>query len=59
MIYNHRMLARLLSLIAITALLSGCGDVLWNDPYPAADRASNTLYTAFVDRPKHLDPALS
>ena len=52
------MLIRLL-LLALVALLDGCGEMSWNDPYPAADRASNTLYTAFVDRPKHLDPALS
>ena len=52
------MLIRLL-LIAIAVLLHGCGEKSWNDPYPGADRASNTLYTAFVDRPRHLDPALS
>jgi hypothetical protein len=52
------MLIRLL-LLALVALLDGCGEMSWNDPYPATDRASNTLYTAFVDRPKHLDPALS
>ena len=28
-----------------------------NDPYPAADEGANVLYTSFVDRPKHLDPA--
>ena len=53
------MLARLATLIAIALVLTGCGDMLWNDPYPAAERGSNTLYTAFVERPKHLDPALS
>lgn len=39
-------------------LLSGCG-AAWNDPYPAADRGRNILYTAFTDRPKHLDPVQS
>ena len=39
-------------------LLSGCGQA-WNDPYPAADAGRNILYTAFIDRPKHLDPAQS
>ena len=53
------MLMRLQLMLAIAVLLNGCGEALWNDPYPAADRAGNTLYTAFVDRPKHLDPALS
>ena len=37
-------------------LLSACGQV-WNDPYPASDAGRNILYTAFTDRPKHLDPA--
>ncbi len=36
----------------------GCGEV-WNDPYPAAERGQNILYTAFTDRPKHLDPVQS
>ena len=38
--------------------LAACGPV-WNDPYPAADRGRNILYTAFTDRPKHLDPVQS
>ena len=28
-----------------------------NDPYPAKDEGKNILYTAFAERPKHLDPA--
>jgi len=31
----------------------------WNDPYPATDRDRNILYTAFTERPKHLDPVQS
>ena len=38
--------------------LSGCGDPL-NNPYPPEDNDSNTLYTSFEERPKHLDPALA
>ncbi len=38
--------------------LAGCGQV-WNDPYPAADRGGNILYSAFTERPKHLDPVQS
>lgn len=53
------MIVRLTALVAFVASLTGCGDSLWNDPYPAAARGSNTLYTAFVERPKRLDPALS
>ena len=42
----------------LLALLAGCGEV-WNDPYPAADRGTNVLYSVFAERPKHLDPAQS
>jgi ABC-type transport system substrate-binding protein len=38
-------------------LLTACGDA-WNNPYPAREAAENVLYSAFIDRPKHLDPAL-
>ena len=51
------MLKNLLRLASVL-LLSACGQV-WNDPYPAADAEQNTLYAAFTDRPKHLDPAQS
>ena len=42
----------------VTLFLAGCGEV-WNDPYPASERTANTLYSAFVQRPKHLDPVQS
>ncbi len=35
-----------------------CGDA-WNDPYPVAERGQNILYSAFTERPKHLDPVQS
>ena len=38
-------------------LLSACDGGLWNDPYPASDSGRSILYTAFTERPKHLDPA--
>ncbi|MBK9160139.1 MAG: ABC transporter substrate-binding protein [Nitrosomonadales bacterium] len=38
-------------------LLSACGGGGWNDPYPAEEQGSSILYTAFTERPKHLDPA--
>ena len=44
--------------LLMLVLLAGCGEV-WNDPYPAADRAGNILYSVFSERPKHLDPAQS
>ncbi len=55
----RRMTVRLVAMLAFVFVLTGCGDALWNDPYPASSRATNTLYTAFVERPRHLDPALS
>ncbi|MDD2884691.1 MAG: ABC transporter substrate-binding protein [Dechloromonas sp.] len=39
-------------------LLAACGEA-WNDPYPPHNSGQNILYTAFTDRPKHLDPAQS
>lgn len=51
------MLPRLI-ILALFTLLAACGSQ-WNDPYPAADRGRNILYSAFIDRPKHLDPVQS
>ena len=45
-------------LLLMIACLAGCG-AAWNDPYPAADRGKNILYSAFTERPKHLDPVQS
>ncbi|MGH8743370.1 MAG: ABC transporter substrate-binding protein, partial [Burkholderiales bacterium] len=38
---------------------AGCGASTWNDPYPAEDSGKNILYSAFTERPKHLDPVQS
>jgi len=38
-------------------LLTACDGGLWNNPYPAANDGRPILYTAFTERPKHLDPA--
>ena len=48
----------LCGLLPLLALLTACGSE-WNNPYPATERAANTLYSAFTDRPKHLDPVQS
>ena len=45
-------------MLCLIPLLAACGQA-WNDPYPAADRGKNILYTAFTERPKHLDPVQS
>ncbi len=44
--------------LLIAFLLAACGQA-WNDPYASADAGRNILYTAFTERPKHLDPAQS
>jgi ABC-type transport system substrate-binding protein len=39
-------------------LLAGCSDT-WNNPYPGREPDANVVYSAFAERPKHLDPARS
>jgi len=51
--YLVNVLAACLLLFTLTA----CDGGLWNNPYPASDAGQSTLYTAFTERPKHLDPA--
>ncbi|OYX29031.1 MAG: peptide ABC transporter substrate-binding protein [Hydrogenophilales bacterium 32-62-9] len=38
--------------------MAGCSDS-WNTPYPGSDKGANAVYSAFSERPKHLDPARS
>jgi len=47
------------AVLAGALLLGGCGDGPWNDPYPAGQAKANVAYSAFAERPKHLDPARS
>ena len=49
---------RWLTILGVATAIAGCGEV-WNDPYPASDRGKNILYSAFTERPKHLDPVQS
>ena len=51
---SHSRLLVVLSLL----FLAACG-AEQNDPYPAAERGKNILYSAFTERPRHLDPARS
>ncbi len=44
---------------SMVMLVSACGGNPWNSPYPAADAEKNILYSAFAERPKHLDPVQS
>ena len=48
---------RLMVLLSLL-LIAGCGSP-WNNPYPASDAKGNILYSAFAERPKHLDPVQS
>ncbi len=43
---------------ALLLLLAACANEQ-NDPYPAGERGKNILYSAFIERPKHLDPVQS
>lgn len=50
---------RLKGLLCVLLLCApGCGKV-WNNPYPAKEKGANILYSAFSERPKHLDPVQS
>ncbi len=49
----------ILLLVYLTLLLSSCDGRPWNNPYPAVDDGKNILYSVFLQRPKHLDPARS
>lgn len=44
-------------LILSGLLLTSCGDKPLNNPYALEQEGKNILYSAFAERPKHLDPA--
>jgi len=48
-----------LTALLCLSLLASCGDQPLNSPYPTGQAGQNILYTAFQERPKHLDPARS
>ncbi|MFI4938082.1 MAG: ABC transporter substrate-binding protein [Candidatus Berkiellales bacterium] len=48
-----------IALLFMMCWVQGCGKEPWNDPYPQFRSKQNTLYSAFSERPKHLDPAIS
>lgn len=44
-------------LLLLSICLVSCNGEGWNNPYPASEAGKSILYTAFTERPKHLDPA--
>lgn len=44
--------------LLVLLTLASCGRE-YNDPYPAQERGQSIFYSAFTERPKHLDPAQS
>ncbi len=44
--------------LSLLLLVAACSSEQ-NDPYPASERGQNILYSAFTERPKHLDPVQS
>ena len=57
--YRLPLIVPLFALLLVLTIAAGCSGSPWNDPYPAAEAGSNTLYTSFAERPKHLDPVQS
>ena len=59
--YTAHAMAALLKLLIVVAAVSvaACGPTPWNDPYPAREEGTNTLYSSFMERPRHLDPVQS
>lgn len=47
---------RVIFAFLLAVMLSACDGGLWNNPYPASDAGKSIFYTAFTERPKHLDP---
>ncbi len=57
--YRLPLIVPLFALLLALTIAAGCSGSPWNDPYPTAEAGSNTLYTSFSERPKHLDPVQS
>ncbi|MGA8262602.1 MAG: ABC transporter substrate-binding protein [Arenicellales bacterium] len=52
-------LAVLGALAGAVAVWTSIAAAQWNNPYPASQSDANVIYSSFVERPKHLDPARS
>jgi len=49
---------RYFAIVALALVLTPV-EGAWNNPYPERDEGKNIYYSAFAERPKHLDPARS
>src|SRR3989344_4116768 len=47
------------AVLALLSVMPETAGAAWNNPYPAREEGRHILYTAFRERPKHLDPARS
>ena len=57
--FGYQELLKTLPLMVLVLALCACDKQGWNNPYPSSDSGQNILYTRFLERPKHLDPAQS
>ncbi len=55
----HRVWRAGFGVALLFSTLIACGPQPWNNPYPVGEGRENVLYSAFSERPKHLDPAQS
>ncbi|UCF76703.1 MAG: ABC transporter substrate-binding protein [Betaproteobacteria bacterium] len=46
-------------IVLASVFAAGCSPAPWNNPYPGRDDGTNTLYSSFTERPRHLDPVQS
>jgi len=43
--------------LSLFLILAACGGGSWDNPYPSSGEGRSIYYSAFSERPKHLDPA--
>jgi hypothetical protein len=48
--YRLPLIVPLFAPLLVLIMAAGCSGSPWNDPYPAAEAGSNTLYTSFAER---------
>src|SRR3989344_2405380 len=56
---HHASRFPLWAVLALLSVMPAIAGAAWNNPYPAREDGRHILYTAFRERPKHLDPARS